>query len=39
LLAVESDSLMGSSHLEASIEREYHKQGAISPHRPRNGKR
>jgi hypothetical protein len=39
LLAIESAAPLGSCHLEASIEREYRKQGAVSPLRARNGGR
>ena len=37
LLAAESRSPVRSNHFEAAIEREYRKQGAVSPMRSRNG--
>ena len=39
LLAVEDDAPLAWGHLEAAIEREYRKQGAVSPLRPRPGAR
>ena len=39
LLAVESDSPIAARHVEAAIEREYRKQGAMSPLRARAGAR
>jgi shikimate kinase len=39
LLALESDEAVGSLHLETAIEREYRRQGALSPLRARSGVR
>lgn len=39
LLAVESDTPLTTRHLEAAIEREYRRQGAMSPLRVRSGAR
>jgi hypothetical protein len=39
LLAMESEAALAAAHLEAAIEREYRKQGAVSPLRTRNGVR